>query len=252
MLSGQHYYHRVVRKLVVAFGTMFNNMTLVRYNQANSQEVERINVPLMYASKEKFYMKISKDPDLVNPMQLTLPRMAFEMNGITYDPLRKTSLFNDVFEQSPTADRLKRIRMTPYNFDFNLYAFVRNTEDGMQIVEQILPYFNPDYTVTIDFLSLNNFKLDVPIVFNGITYDDSHEGDPEATRSIVWTLNFTMKAYLFGQIADVKPIRKVTANVYNDLVSPASQMVNITVQPNPLSANSDDDFGFTTNITEFV
>jgi len=216
MLSGQHYYHRVVRKLVVAFGTMFNNMTLVRYNQTNTAEIERINVPLMYASKEKFYMRIAKDPDLLNPVQLTLPRMAFEMNGITYDPLRKISSFTDVFSDGTTASSYKKVKMTPYNFDFNLYAFVRNTEDGMQIVEQVLPYFNPDYTVTIDFMSMDNFKLDVPIVFNSISYDDSHEGDPEATRSIVWTLNFTMKGYLFGPTSDIKMIRKVTANVMDD------------------------------------
>lgn len=216
MLSGQHYYHRVVRKLVVAFGTMFNNMTLVRYNQNNTAEIERINVPLMYASKEKFYMRIAKDPDLINPVQLTLPRMAFEMNGITYDPLRKTSLFNDAYSDGTTASSYRKVKMTPYNFDFNLYAFVRNTEDGMQIVEQILPYFNPDYTVTVDFMSMDNLKLDIPIVFNSISYDDSHEGDPEATRSIVWTLNFTMKGYMFGPMTDVKMIRKVTANVMDD------------------------------------
>jgi hypothetical protein len=195
---------------------MFNNMTLVRYNQTNTAEIERINVPLMYASKEKFYMRIAKDPDLLNPVQLTLPRMAFEMNGITYDPLRKISSFTDVFSDGTTASSYKKVKMTPYNFDFNLYAFVRNTEDGMQIVEQVLPYFNPDYTVTIDFMSMDNFKLDVPIVFNSISYDDSHEGDPEATRSIVWTLNFTMKGYLFGPTSDIKMIRKVTANVMDD------------------------------------
>ena len=223
MLSNQHYYHRVVRKLVVAFGTMFNNITLVRYNQTNTAEIERINVPLMYASKEKFYMRIVKDPDLVNPVQLTLPRMAFEMNGISYDPLRKISTFTDAFSDGTTASSYKKVKMTPYNFDFNLYAFVRNTEDGMQIVEQVLPYFNPDYTVTVDFMSMDNLKLDVPIVFNTVSYDDSHEGDPESTRSIVWTLNFTMKGYLFGPTTDVKMIRKVTANVMDD-----------TFQSNPL------------------
>lgn len=209
-----HFYHRIIRKLVVAFGTMFNNMRLVKYSKDGLTEIERINVPLMYASKEKFYQTISAAPDPYNPVNLTLPRMAFEMNGISYDPLRKKSNFADEFAEGlPTG--LKKIRMTPYNFDFNLYVFVRNTEDGAQIVEQILPYFTPDYTVTLDLVGIENYKMDVPLVFNSITYDDSHEGDPESTRSIIWTLNFTAKGYLFGPIANVSVIRKATANIYD-------------------------------------
>jgi hypothetical protein len=210
-----HFYHRIIRKLVVAFGTMFNNMRLVKYDKTGTTEIERINVPLMYASKEKFYARIAAAPDPYNPVNLTLPRMAFEMNGISYDPLRKKSNFTDEFAEGlPTG--LKKLRMTPYNFDFNLYAFVRNTEDGAQIIEQILPYFTPDYTVTLDFVGIEDFKMDVPLVFNSITYDDSHEGDPESTRSIIWTLNFTAKGYLFGPIANVSVIRKATANIYDN------------------------------------
>lgn len=223
--SQVHFYHRIIRKLVVAFGTMFNNMRLVKYSKDGLTEIERINVPLMYASKEKFYQTISAAPDPYNPVNLTLPRMAFEMNGISYDPLRKKSNFADEFAEGlPTG--LKRIRMTPYNFDFNLYVFVRNTEDGAQIVEQILPYFTPDYTVTLDLVGIENYKMDVPLVFNSITYDDSHEGDPESTRSIIWTLNFTAKGYLFGPIANVSVIRKATANIYDNTfeTSPLKQM----------------------------
>lgn len=216
MLSNQHYYHRIIRKLVVGFGTIFNNLRLVRYDQTNNNniEIERINVPLMYASKEKFYKRITGAPDLLNPVNLTLPRMAFEMNGITYDPLRKISNFTEQFAEGLPLG-LKKVKVTPYNFDFNLYCFIRNTEDGAQIIEQILPFFTPDYTITVDFVNINDLKMDVPIVFNSITYDDSHEGDPESTRSIIWTLNFTVKAYLFGHIDNIKMIKKATANVYD-------------------------------------
>lgn len=337
MLAQTHYYHRIIRKLVVAFGSLFNDMRLVRYDQSNNGnvEIERITIPLMYASKEKFYMRIMSSPDLLNPMNLTLPRMAFEMNGISYDPLRKISNFSEQIAEG-LPDGLRKVRYTPYNFDFNLYIFVRNTEDGAQIVEQILPYFTPDYTVTLDFIGINEMKLDVPIVFNSITYDDSHEGDPESTRSIIWTLNFTAKGYLFGPVGNVKPIRKVTANVYdatfetnalkqlslvptvantdcgtykydelvyqgartdeatvtayvkawdglsntivvydtngifttNTILTGAvsgakynvanlefnpHQMMNITVQPDPVTANTEAEaFGFSTNITEYV
>jgi hypothetical protein len=338
MLAQTHYYHRIIRKLVVAFGSLFNDMRLVRYDQTTNSdiEIERITVPLMYASKEKFYMRINNSPDFVNPMNLTLPRMAFEMNGISYDPLRKISNFSDQFAEGLPLG-LKKVKYTPYNFDFNLYVFVRNTEDGAQIVEQILPYFTPDYTVTLDFVGINDMKLDVPIVFNSITYDDSHEGDPESTRSIIWTLNFTAKGYLFGPVGNIRPIRKVTANVFDStfetnplreiILSPSvantdcgtykydelvyqgrdiseasatayvkkwvganantivvydtngtfrdnvvlvgassgarynvsstntdpNQLVRITVEPDPLTANTiDEAFGFSTNITEYV
>lgn len=330
MLSNTHYYHRIIRKLVVSFGSLFNNMRLVRYAKDGVTEIERITVPLMYASKEKFYQRIQAAPDLYNPVNLTLPRMAFEMNGISYDPLRKLSSYTEMFAEGLPLG-LKKVRYTPYNFDFNLYCFVRNTEDGAQIVEQILPYFAPDYTLTLDFVGINDMKLDVPIVFNSITYDDSHEGDPESTRSIIWTLNFTAKGYLFGPVNDIKMIRKATANIfdstyetnplremtlsggsgdfkYNELVYQGravdeadatayvrswsnttntvvvydtngnfsiggqivgavsgarynvatfaidtNQLVNITVQPDPLTANTEDEaFGFSTNIIEYT
>lgn len=214
MLSNRHYYHRIIRKLVVAFGTMFNEMRLVKYDKTGTTEIERIVVPLMYASKEKFYARIAAAPDPYNPVNLTLPRMAFEMNGISYDPLRKKSSFTNEFGTGGTTG-LVSARMTPYNFDFNLYVFVRNTEDGAQIVEQILPYFTPDYTVTLNFVGIEDFNMDVPIVFNSITYDDSHEGDPESTRSIIWTLNFTAKGYLFGPIGNQSIIKTATANIHD-------------------------------------
>lgn len=214
MLSNRHYYHRIIRKLVVAFGTMFNEMRLVKYDKTGTTEIERINVPLMYASKEKFYARIAAAPDPYNPVNLTLPRMAFEMNGISYDPLRKKSNFVEEFGTGGSTGLVKA-RMTPYNFDFNLYVFVRNTEDGAQIVEQILPYFTPDYTVTLNFVGINDFNMDVPIVFNSISYDDSHEGDPESTRSIIWTLNFTAKGFLFGPIGNTNIIKTATANIHD-------------------------------------
>jgi T4-like virus Myoviridae tail sheath stabiliser len=180
-------------------------------------------------------MRIANSPDLLNPVNLTLPRLAFEMNGISYDPLRKQSNFTEMYAEGLPLG-LKKVRYTPYNFDFNLYCFVRNTEDGAQIVEQILPYFSPDYTITLDFVGIHDMKMDVPIVFNNITYDDSHEGDPESTRSIIWTLNFTAKAFLFGPIADIKMIRKATANVYDNTFE-TNPLQKLTLSPS--QANTD-------------
>lgn len=315
--------------MVVAFGTIFNNIRLVRYNQAGTLEIERINVPISYANKEKFYKRITEDPNLANQTLTVLPRMAFEMTGLAYDPLRKISSHIDIFAQSP-PNHTNKVKWTPYNFDFNLSLFVRNTEDGTQIIEQILPYFTPDYTVAVDFVSMDGLVLDVPIVLNSVSYEPDYEGLPDTTRTLIWNLNFTMKGYLFGPINDVKIIKKVTANVYNNefntndvqsfvmynggkgtyklgelvyqgssaesasarayvrswsnttntlttydrtgyfskntiitgvvsnaqynvssLVFDTGQMVEIIVQPDPLTANANDDFGFTETIKEF-
>ena len=214
MLSNTHYYHRIVRKMVIGFGTIFNNLKMYRYASDGTTEIERINVPLTYASKEKFYTRITEDPTLSKTVQITLPRMAFEMSGITYDPLRKISSNIDLFKNM-ASNNVNRVKGTPYNFDFNLHAFVRNTEDGMQIVEQILPYFNPDYTITIDIMGFDNLKVDIPIVFNSVTYDNNYEGDSEQTRIITWSMNFTAKGYLFGPISTSPVISKVSANTYS-------------------------------------
>lgn len=216
MLSSAHFYHRITRKLVVAFGTIFNNMKLYRYNKAGTIEIERINIPLSYSAKEKFIQKITQDPLLTKEVQITLPRMSFEMISITYDPLRKISSFNDQFAAN-NSTQIKRVTSAPYNFDFNLNIYVRNTEDGTQIIEQILPYFSPDYTVTINLVGISALKVDVPIILQSVSQDVESTGSTEAsTRMIVWTLSFTAKAYLYGPIADSKVIRTVSANTYYD------------------------------------
>lgn len=222
MLSNTHFYHRITRKIVVSFGSLFNNLRLVRYNLAGTQEIERIVVPLTYASKEKFFVRITQDPTLFKEVALTLPRMSFDLASITYDPLRKTSSFVNSYASDP-PNGIRNVKKTPYNFEFNLYIYVRNTEDGTQIVEQILPYFNPDYTVTVELTTIEGLKLDVPIILNSIQYSDEDMGSPETTRVMTWTLNFTAKAYLFGAIDGGgdggKLIRKVTANIFSSVAS---------------------------------
>lgn len=214
MLSDNHFYHRITRKMVVAFGTLFNNIRLVRYNKAGTQEIERIIVPLQYAQKEKFFQRITQDPELTKEVQMTLPRMSFELSAITYDPLRKRSLFAESFSPE-SATKVKSVRTTPYNFDFTLSIYVRNTEDGTQIVEQILPYFNPDYNMTLDLIGLSDQKVDIPFILNDVRYDVEDVGSGDTIRVLVWTLTFTAKGYMFGPIVSRNIIRKVTANTFN-------------------------------------
>lgn len=215
MLSGTHFYHRTIRKMVVAFGTMFNNIRLVRYNKAGTTEIERINVPLMYSQKEKFYQRITQDPELTKETMMTLPRMSFEMTGLTYDPLRKRSNFTNSFSAGETNSTVKNVRSTPYNFDFTLSIYVRNVEDGTQIVEQILPFFAPDYTVKMDLIGVASEKIDVPFILNSVSQDVEDIGSADPIRIIVWTLSFTAKGYLYGATSESKIIRKATANTYD-------------------------------------
>lgn len=215
MLSGVHFYHRITRKMVVTFGTMFNNIMLKRYNKAGTQEIERINVPLMYAQKEKFYQRITQDPELTKETMMTLPRMSFELTGITYDPLRKRSSFTNSFGDGSTNATAKTVRSTPYNFDFTLSIYVRNVEDGTQIVEQILPYFAPDYTVKMDLVGIPTERIDVPFILNSVSQDIDDVGSSDPIRIIIWTLNFTAKGYVYGPTTESKIIRKAIANTYD-------------------------------------
>lgn len=217
MLSGLHFYHKTTRKVVVAFGNLFNNIRMVRYNNEGTVEIERIVVPLAYSTKEKYYKRIIEDPNLENKTQTVLPRMAFDMTGLTYDLLRKMSNHNDYFYQKTSV---KRTKLAPYNFDMNLYLFVRNHEDGFQIIEQILPYFTPDYTITVDLMGEDGLNLDMPVVFNSVSYEQESDGDPQNTRVLIWTLNFTVKGYIAGPERETPLISNTsygaTGNVYSN------------------------------------
>lgn len=204
--------------MVVSFGNMFNNIRLVRYNKAGTTEIERITVPLSYAPKEKFFSRITQDPTLNREVEIILPRMSFELSAIAYDPLRKVSSYQNQYS-ADGASSAKSAYQSPYNFSFNLNIYVRNTEDGTQIVEQVLPYFNPDYTISINLADVGP-SMDVPIILESVTYDVSNDtGGPDDLRMIIWNLTFTAKAYLYGPISSGgsnKLIRKAIANTYID------------------------------------
>lgn len=230
MLSNQHFYHRVTRRLVVGFGTLFNNIKLYRYTKDGSTEIERVTVPLTYATKEKFYTRITQDPTLGKEIQITLPRMSFEMTSIAYDPLRKTSIFNQFIAPGATNNVLSATPAAPYNFNFDLYLYVRNTEDGTQIIEQILPYFAPDHTLTMDISTLIDQKVDIPVILNSINYEQNALGESDQLRTLVWNLNFTVKAWLYGPVSsNSKIIRKVTANTYDSTyIQTGERKINLT------------------------
>ena len=199
-MFGTYFYHQTSRKMVVAFGSLFNNIE-VRRTDSSNVVVEVIKIPLSYGPKDKMLVRISSDPNLNPKVALTVPRMGFELTSMTYDGARKLNTMNRNVKKGTTGLK-KQFHPVPYNWDFSLYIFVKNAEDGTQILEQILPYFTPEFTVTMALVSSMGEKRDIPLVLNSVTSEDTYEGDFATRRSIIWTLSFLMKGFLYPSITD--------------------------------------------------
>ena len=215
-MFGTHFYHKLMRKYVVLFGTMFNNITLMRTNTDTGAEIERMKVPITYAPKEKYISRLRADPDLQRQIQIRLPRLSFELTGIAYDVTRKQNSLLKIAKGVSGTSAKSTYMAVPYDLTFELNLYTRNIDDGNQIIEQILPYFNPDYTATINPVSSLGVLKDVPLILNTVTNNIEHEGNFDAVRFITWTLTFTMKAHFYGPVTNPKIIRKVIANIFND------------------------------------
>jgi len=199
-MFGTYFYHQTSRKMVVAFGSLFNNIE-VRRTDSSDAVTEVIKIPLSYGPKDKMLVRISQDPSLNPKVALTVPRMGFELTSMTYDGARKLNTMGRNVKKGTTGLK-KQYNPVPYNWDFSLYVFVKNAEDGTQILEQILPFFTPDFTVTMTLISGMTVKMDIPLVLNSVTSEDSYEGDFASRRSIIWTLSFLMKGFLYPSVTD--------------------------------------------------
>lgn len=209
-------YNRIIRKIVVGFGDLFNNITLVRYD-SNQDEEERFLIPISYAPKERYVMRLQDDPDLDKKVQMSLPRLSFEMVGLTYDATRKQNTNVKNFASSPSG-LISQYNPVPYNFDFNLYLYVRNIEDASQVIEHILPYFTPDYTIKINMIPEMGIIKEIPVILNSADHEIIYEGDREqSTRMIVWTLKFTIKGFIFGKSSESGIILNSITNIYNNI-----------------------------------
>lgn len=263
MLGNKFFYNRTIRKVVVAFGTLFNDLEIVRLTKTGSER-ERMRVPLSYGAKEKYITRLTSDPTLTRSIAVLVPRMSFNLDGITYDASRKSVSTLQNFSFS-SADGVKaQYAPVPYNFDFSMSIYVRNTEDGTQILEQILPFFTPDFTVTIDFIPNMEQKFDMPIILNSVNSSVEYEGDMTTTRLIIWDLQFTAKGYIWPSVRGKDDIGLVgqfstTANAYgnvivgiytNESMNANTQVVTMNVQSSPANAEPDDEFGFSENIVE--
>ena len=247
-MLGQQFYHETVRNIIVAFGTMFNNLQIVRKDNSGTV-TQAMKVPLAYGPKQKWLTRLDADPSLANSVAITLPRLGFEIGSLTYDSTRKLNRvqkFKKVKSASSDANKLDTQFMpVPYNMDITLYAMAKNSDDALQMVEQILPFFQPDYTLTLNDMADMGIKRDVPIILNSVSYEDSYQGDFESRRAIIYTLAFTTKFYLYGPVTSSKVIKTVQVDQYANLpaVEPTREQ-RYSVAPNPASADADDDFGF--------
>lgn len=227
MLGNEHFYNRTIRKVVVAFGTVFNDILLVRYNKAGTKEYERTRVPLSYGAKEKYLTRITTDPTLTKSIATLVPRMSFDLVSLEYDSSRKFNTVNRNFAQGVDGSIKAQYAPIPYNFEFEMAIYVRNTEDGTQILEQILPFFTPDFTVTVDFIPSIGRKYDMPIILNSVNSQVDYEGDMSTTRLIIWNLTFTAKGYIFPSVATAGLIETANTNIYQDKRDTLSQTVYV-------------------------
>lgn len=261
-MLGNHFYHERIRKSVAMFGSLFNNIYVVRTDSSN-KVISQARVPLSYAPASSFLDRLRENPDLEQDTQVAikLPRMSFEIISYQYDSQRQLQKTNNINRTSgDSTTRNKFYASTPYIIGFQLNVYTKTQDDALQIIEQILPYFGPQYTLTIKpFANFSDIKEDVPITLNGISYVDAYEGALDSRRIIQYTLDFQMNANFYGAVQEASIIRKPIVDVFAgrteidsdgafDLYSPS---VRIEVNPNPLNASPDSDYGFTTTIYSY-
>lgn len=253
-MFGTYSYHQRIRKSVAMFGKMFNDIYIVRRDAAGNQ-LNTQKVPLSYAPKRKFLDRIRENPDLIEDTKVAikLPRMSFEIVSFSYDPqvqLQKTNNFN--VAGSTNTVRNKFNAFVPYIINFQLSIYAKNQDDALQVVEQVIPFFNPQYTLTIKpFDDYPTVKEDVPITLTGVTFTDDYESPLEARRTIIYTLDFDMKVRFYGPVGSQGIIRTANVDLYNmhaGLNDSDILIETIRVTPDPANVSPDSDYGFNVDI----
>jgi hypothetical protein len=254
-MFGNHFYHETIKRAVSVFGTLFNNLSIKRADGT------LIKVPLAYGPRSKWIARLQQQADLeTTRVAISLPRMGFELSSIEYDASRKLSKkrqFKKAEATNPTKMQYQ-YAPAPYNLGFSLSVLVKNTDDGLQIIEQIMPYFTPDYTVTIHTVPDMNETRDIPIILTGVSQTDEYEGDFTTRQVLRYDLDFIMKNYIYGPIRTSEIIRTVKARTYTEpgsdggFTDAAGKVIEQVITPNPNDADPDDTFTYneTTNFFE--
>ena len=268
-MLGNYFYHQIIRKTVIAFGTLFNDIH-IQHDDAAGNVISDIKVPIAYGPRQKFLARITQQAELNKATQITLPRMSFEITNIAYDSTRKAGITQTFKAKDLNNDQMKKVFMpVPYNLGFDLNILVKTQDDGLQILEQILPFFQPGFNISIDLVKSIGEKRDIPMVLQNISQQDDYEGDFSTRRALIYTLNFTAKTFFFNFIADTPEglIKKVQLDYYEDTnTRTAKRVQRYTVLPKAkIDYNEDDvidtaddaliepgdDFGFTETSTFF-
>ena len=262
-MFGTTFSHDVLRKYIILFGTLFNNIYINRHDNTG-ETIQTLKVPLSYGPKEKYLARLEGNPDLLTKVAITVPRISFEMVSLEYDPDRKLNTLN-----RKVKNNRYQYQPVPYNMQFQMSILVKNAEDGTKIVEQILPYFTPEWTASIHLIpTMEDDPWDVPIILDSISTEDTYEGDFQTRRAIIWTLNFTMKGYVFGPSkrtdggiikyvdVNIRPTANVAAanttntaaieivSVYPGLTANGEPTSNAAASIDWSLINADDNYGF--------
>ena len=240
-MLGTYSYHGIIKKTVVAFGTLFNNIEIKR---SSGSKTEVMKVPLAYGPKDKFLARLRQVGDLTtrDQVQITLPRISFEIQAITYDPTRKVSPTQYIRNVKSDGTPTKAFMPIPYNINFELAILSRNQDDGLQILEQVLPFFQPSFNVTMNLVPELGEKRDYPITLTDIQYDDQYEGDYDTRRTLIYTLQFTAKTFLYGPVQENagEIIQKAIVDYATDAVKTAPREVRYQVTPASLTDRNSD------------
>jgi hypothetical protein len=223
MLNSNVFYHGLIRKTIVAFGSLFSDIYIDRKqgDSVTGETIQRLQIPLAYAPKEKWIVRLDSDPNLEQHTYTTLPRMSFEILGYSYDAQRKLNRMQQIKCGSGIDSMTYMYTPVPYNIEISLYVLTKTQEDGLQIIEQILPTFTPEYTLSINAVPDMNVKQDIPVILNSVSVSDEYDGDFQTRRFVTHTLNFTLKTSLFGAVSGQAVISQVEANIgLNNITDP--------------------------------
>lgn len=248
MFENRYSYHGAVRKAVISFGTLFNSISIRRKDNTGTT-IQNISVPLSYGPKQKFIQSIQFAPTLDTgraEFEIILPFLGFEITGIQYDPSRKLPLTQKISSVQSTGSIVAGYVATPYNLNISLTSWTKNQDDAYQIIEQILPYFNPDFTVPIIAVPELGIKHDLQIVLNDITFTDDYTGNSDQRVALMWEFHFTVKMMIYGYVSTASVIKTIISNIYTQSI--AGEGDKITITPDPVDATADSNYGF---LTEF-
>ena len=224
----EYFYNEIFRKTIIGFGTLFNDITI-------KQEDSTVKVPLAYGPTQKFLARLEESPDLNKRTSLTLPRMSFEFTGLQYDSSRKVTTTQQFTVKDKTTGKNtnKAYMPVPYSMQFELSIMTKLNDNALQIVEQILPYFQPQYNLTVNLLSSMNEKRDIPVILESVTMDDQYEGNFTTRRVLLYTLRFSAKTYLFGPVTSATKdiIKKTSVNYIAGGSTSDSRDVTYSVTP---------------------